>query len=66
LIEVKQDFIARDSESGTTIVVQEEHKDRMLLLLLEHLFRQRESKDDSEVSTWLKSKDIPYKFNSYV
>ena len=66
LIEVKRDFIARDSESGTTIVVQEEHKDRMLLLLLEHLFRLRVFKDDSEVSTWLKSRDIPYKFSSYV
>ena len=38
----------------------------MLLLLLEHLFQLRVFRDDSEVSTWLKSRNIPYEFNSYV
>ncbi len=65
LIDVKGDFIARDSESGITIVIQGEHQDRMLLLLLQHLFRLKVFKDDTEVKNWLKSKDIPYKFSSY-
>ncbi len=64
-IEVKGDFIARDSESGATIVVQKEYKDRMLLLLLEYLFQLRVFKDGSAVSTWLKSTNLPHKFNYY-
>jgi len=63
LIEVKGNFTVRDSEAGTVLVVREEHKDRMLVLLLAHLFEQKVFRNDSEVSTWLESTNIPYEFN---